>query len=98
MKQELFIPVKCPGPRSGEPCNRYLTKVALTHHSLTGAKCPSCGTQWRVFHNADDPIVELTRVKHLEDWSGEPIMQVSWGRTQEETLKAQPEPLNVQEP
>lgn len=80
MKHETFIPVKCPGPRSGEPCGRFLQKIALSHHSLNGQKCPGCGTLWRIFHDSDSPIVELTLVQHLEDYHGEVITQVSFGR------------------
>ena len=79
MKTETFIPVKCPGPRSGEPCGRYLSKPALSHHCCYSVTCPSCGTQWRLFHDSDSPVVELTFSPKLND-APDAIIQVSWGR------------------
>lgn len=77
------MPVYCPAPvTDGEgehECGGFLTKIEVSHHSLTGQVCPKCGTLWRVFHHSDEMTVELSFGERLED-APAPVIAVSWGR------------------
>jgi len=80
MSQETYIPVECPGPRSGEGCGRYLTKIAFTHHDLFVLKCPLCGAQWRIFHNSNNVQVEMTLTEHVAEHQEPVVKLVTWGK------------------
>ena len=84
MKKEAYLQVKCPGPPSGEGCGRYLTKFEFTHHGLVKNTCPECGFEWRLYHDAYSPTVELTfcgQFSKDDRNNDEPAMlSVSYGR------------------
>jgi hypothetical protein len=90
MGKERYLPVLCPAPDGEGVCGAFVTKIEISHHSLTGQVCPKCGTLWRVFHNSDDPNVELSFFERLEDTAMLPVLEISWGRIK----KPEPETIH----
>jgi len=74
---EEYIPVYCPG--ADGPCGRYLVKVCRSHHSLVSPTCPKCGSQWRVFHNANADLIEIGLAPSLPDSKVEALVQITRG-------------------
>lgn len=77
---EEYIPVECPG--DDRPCGRYLTKLCFSHHSLVANTCPRCGIQWRIFHNANADVVEITLSPSLPDRKVRVLTQITRGAVQ----------------